>query len=174
MCVAWVCLFALCIEPVAHWLTRLYDHNSASQSWDSTQCCHVWLLKEIPSFFEHANHNSNIMSSLASPLCSSKDCIAFTGRPATSMAHHMNMMSHPVKEPSHLQYNRCLETSSSYWAWLSATCSLWSGTSADILKEQLCVPPKVPIPGSLCTDDAINTIAVFGFNGEALRDLPWE
>ena len=149
MCVAWVCLFALCIEPVAHWLTRLYDHNSASQSWDSTQCCHVWLLKEIPSFFKHANHNSNIMSSLAGPLGSSKDCIAFTGRPATSMAHHMNMMSRPVKEPSHLQYNRCLETSSSYWAWLSATCSLWSGTSTNILKEYLCVPPKAPIPGSL-------------------------
>ena len=102
MCVAWVCLFALYIEPVAHWLTRLYDHNSASQSWDSTQCCHVWLLKEIPSFFEHANHNCNIMSSLAGPLCSSKDCIAFTEGQLHRMAHHMNMMSCPVKEPSHL------------------------------------------------------------------------
>ena len=143
MCVAWVCLFALCIEPVAHWLTRLYDHNSASQSWDSTQCCHVWLLKEIPSFFEHANHNCNIMSSLAGPLCSSKDCIAFTEGQLHQMAHHVTMLSCPMKEQSHLHYNPCLETSSSYWTWVPATFSLWSGTSTNILMLQLCVPPKV-------------------------------
>ena len=84
--------------------------------WNILRGCETDSIAETPRFLEYENHKLNIISILAGPLCSSKESIAFTEDQLCWMENHVNSEeSCPVKEQSHLQYNCCLETSSSYW-----------------------------------------------------------
>lgn len=128
------------------------------------------LQRLLSSFCEHGNDNCNIMATLSGTLCSSKDSIAFSEGHLYQMAHHMNMKRRPVKERIPTQFGHLLhalhrvERPPAFSSYSFVTHQVYPSTG--LLS---CLASVL-----FCTDHSINSILVFGFNGETFCDLSRE